>query len=78
MLQSIKDFWHTEWTAFWGWTKVTAGAVIAIFPPMLHYLGGILNDPKVQAALDQLHMDPKIGLGLAALGAITLLSMSHA
>lgn len=78
ILQKFEDFWKKEWTAFWGWTKVTAGLIVAAVPVVSQGIGTILNEPKVQAAIDQLHLDPKIGLGLAALGAVTLVSMAHA
>lgn len=78
ILQKIKDFWHKEWTAFWGWAQTTSGLVVAAAPVVAQGLSAVLNEPKVQAAIDQLHLDPRVGLGLAALGAITLMSMARA
>lgn len=41
------------------------------------YLGNIVNDPSVRSAIAALDAPVWIGLGVAVLGAVTLLSMSH-
>lgn len=73
-LGCAKTAWHRNWSATWGWTKVAAGSVTALVPAVGH----VLNDSRVNSYIDQLHLDPKVGLGLAALGVITLISVDHA
>jgi hypothetical protein len=74
VLQHLKDIWTKNWTSFWGWLKIATGSTVAVVP----MVGHVLNEPRVQSSIDQLHLDPKIGLGLAALGVVTLLSVEHA
>lgn len=65
-----KNVWNESWARAWGYTKL----LVALGGACLHYLGGIVNDGNVKAAVDALHLDPKILLGLAVLGAVTILS----
>lgn len=78
MLNSLKSIWTKNWSAAWGWSKVAAGSAVAVIPTVSHSLGSVLNDARVSSSIDQLHLDPKVGLGLAVLGVITLISVEHA
>ena len=69
----LKAIWTEQWTSFLGWTKVVAGASGAAVATV----GQLLNDGNVKAAIEALHLDPKIMLGLAILGVLTLMSMEH-
>lgn len=71
--QWFKTFWESEWTKIWGWTKVAIGSFGALFA----YVGNALHSPEVKMAIDSLHLDPKIMLGIAVLGFVTLASMEH-
>lgn len=71
--QWAKDFWVKSWTRLWGSLKLLAGSLFAVGM----YLGNIVNDPSVRSAIAALDAPVWIGLGVAVLGAVTLLSMSH-
>lgn len=73
MLLKLKSIWTEQWTGFLGWTKIAVGTVGA----GLTSVGTVLNDGSVKSAIDSLNLDPKIMLGLAVLGALTLLSIEH-
>jgi hypothetical protein len=71
--QSSKAFWQEQWTALWGWSKITAGGILA----SLSLAGQVVADPYVRGAIDNLHLPAWVGLGIAAFGVVTLLSMAH-
>lgn len=77
MWQSIKhrlyDLWVTSYTQIWGELKLIGGVCMASGA----YIGNIYNDPNVHAAVDRLNWPVELGLGLAVLGAITLVMKSH-
>lgn len=69
----LQRLWRESWTALWGWSKVIAGATLAI----VHYAGKAVNDPGVHDALSAISLPVYVGLGIAVLGFITLASMEH-
>lgn len=71
--QWLKEIWTKSWTRAFGIAKITAGCTIAIGT----YIGNIVNDPGVRDAFHQLNVPTWVGLGIAVLGAMTLLSMAH-
>lgn len=74
MLSKLKVIWTHSWTSALGWAKVWLGLGMAA----ASYVGHISNDPGVQAAMSKISVSAEIGLGLAVLGALVLISESHA
>jgi hypothetical protein len=72
-----KHVWKPDWGTAWGWTKLASGAIVLGFHSTLTALSPVINSTEVKSSLEALHLDPKIGLGLAVLGAITLIAASH-
>lgn len=73
MRRQLVKVWHKNWTKSWGYAKLAVGGVMAGG----HYAGQLVGNPDVKAALDPLHLDPKVLLALALLGAVTVLSAEH-
>lgn len=71
--QSLKDFWVASYTKVWGEMKLIGGLCFAVGS----YIANIYQDPNVHSALDRLNVPVEIGLGLAVLGAVTLVMRSH-
>jgi len=73
MLQSLSNAWHKSWAKHWGVAKLATGGLAL----GTHYIGQVVNNSDVKAAIDALHIDPKLMLGLAVLGAVTIVSAEH-
>lgn len=69
----LKAAWSKSWTTVLGWIKIWFGITLAVGS----YIGHMFNDPGVQTALSKLDIPAEIGMGIAILGAIVLLSEAH-
>lgn len=71
-MQPLRQLWRDSWTKVWGWSKVIVGAGTAFVP----VVANVTQDGNVRQQIEKLDL-PYIGLALALIGAITLVSMSH-
>lgn len=71
--QLRKSIWKDSWSRLWGHIQLWGGAIAASFS----ILGEVLNDNTVKNAADAMHLDPRIMLGLAVLGVVTLMARTH-
>lgn len=67
------DAWRERWTKGWGYVTVGAGTAFSA----IQGLALIVNNSDVKTAITGLGLNPKLTLGIAIFGAITLLSMEH-
>jgi hypothetical protein len=70
MFQFFKKFWEDNWTKWWGYFKISIGGVFIALQPAL-------NSPDVKDYVHQMNLPLWVGLGLALLGTITIVSMDH-
>lgn len=73
MLAKLKAIWTQSWTKLLAEVKIIGGLFLALGA----YAGGVVNDPGVHTAIGNLNLPAEIGLGLAVLGALVLVSMPH-
>lgn len=69
----LQRLWREAWSDVWGYTTV----VIAGFGTSFSYLGNLLSDPSVKAALDKISLPVWAGLVIAVIGAVTVISAEH-
>lgn len=67
-------FWNKAWTKIWAQLQLVGAAVTA----GASYLAGVIHDPSVQSALSAVAMPTWAALGIALLGAVTLVSLPKA
>lgn len=72
MLQPFKAVWAKSWTSIWGWSKIVIGSIAALIPSIVN----VTQDSNVRQEIEKLNLK-YLGLTLAILGAVTLMSMSH-
>ena len=71
--RQCSHLWHDSWSNLWGWIKVGVGAVAL----GVQQIGHLVSNSDVKNAIDNLHIDPRIALAIAILGAITIISAEH-
>lgn len=71
--QVFKQLWVRSWSRFWGWLQIASGTIAL----GLTQLGALINQPDVKSAIGALALPAYIALGIAILGAITLMARSH-
>lgn len=72
-LNWLRSIWHDAWTKELAYVKMTVGASGFL----VAWIGQILNNGDVKSAIEALHLDPRIMLGLAILGVLTFVSAEH-
>jgi hypothetical protein len=71
--QLSKEVWEKSWTHFLGVSKIVTGSFIATW----HLIGNLVTNPEVKGAIERLELPVYVGVGLAILGCLTLMSMQH-
>lgn len=69
----LERLWREAWTEAWGFFTIISGAFVTGF----HYLGSVVTNSGVQSALEKISLPQWVGLLLAVIGAVTVISAEH-
>lgn len=69
----LQRLWREAWSDVWGYFTIAVAGISSSFS----YLGGIVNNSSVQAALDKISLPVWAGLIIAVIGAVTVISAEH-
>lgn len=69
----LQRLWRNAWSDVWGFITVAAGILSTGFS----YIGSIVSDPSVKDTLNELKLPAYVGLAIAVIGAVTVISAEH-
>jgi hypothetical protein len=70
----LRKLWVEAWTETWGYLNI----IVGLFITGLSSIAEVVTSPSVKDALSSVAMPAYVGLAIAVIGAVTIMSAQHA